>query len=90
MPRKRDLVVGNLTSKGFKTIEGDHVFLVYHRLDGLKTPIRTKVSRGSSHRDISDPLLSQMAKQVKLTKPRFLELVDCTLDQASYEQLVQP
>jgi hypothetical protein len=89
MPRKRDAVVGNLTAKGFKAVQGDHLFLVYHRQDGLKTPIRTKVSRGTNHRDISDPLLTQMAKQVRLPKRSFLELVDCTLDQAGYEQMVQ-
>ena len=90
MPRKREAVLSNLARKGFKLTEGDHIFLVYHRVDGLKTPIRTKVSRGSAHRDISDSLLGQMAKQVRLNKSAFLELIDCTLDQTGFEQLVRP
>lgn len=90
MPRKRDLIVSNLTAKGFEKSEGDHIFLLYRRSDGLKTAIRTKLSRGSSHRDVSDIILSQMAKQVRLPNKAFLQLVDCTLDQTGYEAIVQP
>lgn len=90
MPRKRDLIVANLTAKGFEKSEGDHIFLLYRRSDGLKTAIRTKISRGSSHRDVSDIILSQMAKQVRLPNKAFLQLVDCTLDQMGYETIVKP
>lgn len=90
MPRKRDLIVVNLTAKGFEKSEGDHIFLLYRRSDGLKTAIRTKISPGSSHRDVSDIILSQMAKQVRLSNKAFLQLVDCTLDQIGYEAIVQP
>lgn len=90
MPRKRDLIIANLTGKGFEVVDGDHIFLVYRRTDGLKTAIRTKVSRGSSHKDISDSILGQMAKQVRLSKKTFLELVDCTLNQIGYEAIVNP
>ena len=62
MPRKRDLILTNLAGKGFEQIGGDHIFLVYYRKDGQKTAIRTKISRGSSHRDVSDVLLGQMAR----------------------------
>ncbi len=88
MPRKRDLVISNLTSKGFRRTEGDHIFLVYYRQNGLKSAIRTKISRGSSHRDISDNLLGQMAGNVRLTKARFLDLIDCPLDQTGYEAII--
>jgi hypothetical protein len=90
MPRKRDLIVANLTSKGFEIGSGDHIFLIYRRADGQRTAIRTKVSRGTSHRDVSDVILGHMAKQVKLPKKSFLELVDCTLGQVGYEELVKP
>jgi len=46
------------------------------------------MSRGSSHKSISDDLLGKMAKQVGLSKKLFLELVDCNLDQAAYEATV--
>lgn len=88
MPRKRDLIVANLTTKGFQKSEGDHLFLVYRRIDGRKTAIRTKVSRGSSHREVSDIILSQMARQVRLSTKLFLRLIDCTLDQPGYEEVV--
>jgi len=44
----------------------------------------TKVSHGGSH-DIGDPLLAQMARQCRVTKPLFLQLVDCPLDREAYE-----
>jgi hypothetical protein len=90
MPRKRELIVTNLTSKGFEISDGDHIFLLYRRLNGQKTVIRTKVSRGTSHKDVSDIILGYMAKQVRLPKKMFLELVDCTLDQVGFEEIVNP
>ena len=90
MPRKRDLIIENLTGKGFEVSDGDHIFLVYRRTDGRKTAIRTKLSRGTSHRDVSDAILGQMAKQVRLNKKAFLELVDCSLNRDAYEEIVNP
>lgn len=88
MPRRRDVVVSGLVRKGFEQSDGDHIFLFYRGLDGRKTAIRTKLSRGSSHRGVSDVILSQMAKQLRLTNKSLLALVDCSLDQAGYEQIL--
>ena len=90
MPRDRDNVVSSLTRKGFKKEGGDHEYFIYYNLVGKKTIKKTKVSRGSSYKTISDGLLSKMAKQVGITKPLFLELVDCTLDQTKYEAAAFP
>ena len=49
---------------------------------------RTKTSHGSG-RDISDDLLSKMARQCGVTKPSFLRLVDCPLQRDEYEKLLK-
>ncbi len=84
MPRKSREVKAALQRKGFSASDGDHVFLTYITTDGLRTAIMTKVSHGGSH-DIGEPLLAQMARQCRLTKPMFLQLVDCPLERKAYE-----
>lgn len=48
------------------------------------------MSMGTKHKTVGDPLLNQMARQVGITKKQFLDLIDCTLDQISYEKVVFP
>jgi len=36
-------------------------------------------------KDVSDPLLGEMAKQCRLPKAKFLDLVDCPMDRNRYE-----
>ena len=86
MPRDAKKVAANLTSKGFTTLESDHTF---YRLfvDGKNTGIRTKISHGE--KEIHDGLLAQMAKQTKLIKKEFLELVDCPLTFERYLELLR-
>lgn len=88
MTRERAQIDAALQRKGFVHEDGDHHYYVYHNLAGKKTIKKTKMSRGSKYKTIGDPLLGQMARQVGLTKPKFLELVDCTLDQKSYEKII--
>ena len=91
MPRPREEVVSALTRKGFqKTDKGDHDHYIYWNLAGKKTTFRTKVSRGTSYKTLSDDLLGQMSRQTGLAKKSFLDLVDCTLSQAAYEKMVFP
>ena len=67
----------------------DHHVLLYHRQsDGKRTRWRTKASRGTSHRDISDVNLGNMARTVGLTRARFLDLVDCPLTRERFEEQV--
>jgi len=49
----------------------------------------TKTSHGSGYRTLDDGLLGQMARQCRLTKARFIELVDCPLSQDDYEKELQ-
>lgn len=72
-----------LQNKGFTLLKGrDHNYY-YLYLDGKKTRINTKVSHGS-HKDISDGLLIQMRKQMKLPKKEFNQYMDCTFSKEQY------
>lgn len=86
MPRPKILIEQSLLGKGFKPKSGDHNFLIYHSLEGKKTTARTKTSHTPKTKDIADGLLGQMAKQCKLTKKDFLDLVDCPLSRLGYEE----
>lgn len=85
---KRDMIVRNLTKKGFEPKNGDHLYLHYVRADGLKTAIRTKVSHGSSGGDINSGIVSAMARQCRLTTAQFKQLAECTLNRQQYEQIL--
>ena len=88
MPRKAGQIAAALTAKGFDKTDNDHTWFVYRTLDGRATRARTKLSHGSGSKDISDSLLSQMARQVKLSKPEFDRLLDCPLSRDEYEQVL--
>jgi len=85
MPLDRRAVEKGLAEKGFRRVEGDHAFFVYYSEGGKKSPVRTKTSHGSSHRDIADGLVSQMARQCKLSVQEFKDLVACPLTRPAYE-----
>lgn len=91
MQRDRRDVQQSLSRKGFEESESNHhTHYIYHTADGQKTPVKTRVSRGSSYKSLGDDLLGKMAKQCKLTKADFIDLVDCPLSREEYEmRLVQ-
>ncbi|MEH1775384.1 hypothetical protein [Nostoc sp.] len=78
-----------LLSKGFQETQNDHHYFIYFTKDGKKTTAKTKTSHTKKMKDIPDNLLSQMAKQCHLTKPQFLDLVNCPLTQDKYEEILQ-
>lgn len=84
MPRSRKEIEAALKLKGFQQTEGDHHFFIYFTKKGKKTLAKTKTSHGM--RDVSDDLLSQMARQCKLTKSQFLDLVDCPMNRDKFEE----
>ena len=85
---KRAAVERALKAKGFRPKESHHRYFVYYTEEGIKSPVRTKTSRGKGAADISSSLISQMAKQCKLRTAEFRDLVDCTMSQAEYEALL--
>lgn len=86
--RDRKDIEAALERKGFIRDETHHHYFVYWSIEGKKTTFRTRTSHGSSHKTLGDTLLAQMAKQVSLSKQRFLELVDCPLDRSGFEKAV--
>jgi hypothetical protein len=86
MPRKAREVLGGLKRKGFvEEREGHHIFLIYETTAGLRTDIRTRLSHQSGGSDIGDPLLGAMARQVRLSRRDFDQLIDCPLSRVEYE-----
>lgn len=87
MPRKKNVVENALTKKGFRALESHHTMLFFYDENGRRTSIKTKVSHG--HKEISDPILGQMARQCKLARRDFLNLIDCSLSQSGYEEILK-
>ncbi len=88
MQRSKQSVERALRLKGFEARETHHRYFIYVTTQGERTSITTKTSHGG-RRDLSDPLLSQMARQCKLNRAQFLELVDCPLDRDAYEAILR-
>jgi len=85
--KKRD-VEASLELKGFKRVEGDHSFFIYYSEAHQKSRVRTRTSHGTGHKDISDNLVSSMAKQCKLTNKQFRDLIECPLSRAEFEKIL--
>ena len=52
------------------------------------TTIKTKMSHGILGKTIGSPLISQMARQLRLTNSQFLGLIDCTLSEQDYRTII--
>lgn len=84
---ERDAVESSLVRKGFVESGGDHRFFKLMH-EGRYTGICTKTSRGSSYKVLNVGLVSQIAKQLKLTTKEFVELVECPLTAEAYIDLL--
>ena len=83
------IVAQSLKKKGFvEEPDHDHKFYWYHTLDKKETHIFTKISHGSK-KDIKKYILSAMARQCKVSTGNFKKLIECSMDQAEYEKLVE-
>ncbi len=80
--RKPREIRDGLQNKGFSVSNADHKKYILF-VKGTKTSVWTKVSHGSKS-EIGDPLLSIMARQLRLRKSQFLDLIDCPLSQNDY------
>jgi hypothetical protein len=84
-PRKtRELETG-LTAKGFRKDDTHHE-MYWFFLAGRKTSVRTRISH--STKEYGDHLLGQMARQVRLQRGEFDDLVECPLSGTEYAQLL--
>lgn len=74
----------NLKNKGFSVAKHksvDHHYLEFYHNDLLI--LHTKISHGSK-KDLDGYLIKKMSDQCKLSKSDFAELVNCTLSQEKY------
>lgn len=85
MPLDRRGVEASLLAKGFKKVEGDHSFFIFHDKTGRKSRVRTKTSHGTSSKQLDDSLVSLMARQCRLPIKDFRDLVNCPLSRETYE-----
>lgn len=90
MPRKKIEVERSLRAKGFVETNGDHHYFVYWTKDGRKSDAFTKTSFTQKMQDIPDNLLATMARQCRLSRAQFLQLVDCPLSREGYELILEP
>lgn len=73
----------SLKKKGFaEDRDGPHIKYVFQR-ENLTDSIATHVSHGSK-KTISKGLVAEMAKQCRLNPAQFRELIDCTMSQNAY------
>ncbi|MCD4707018.1 MAG: hypothetical protein K8S62_04690 [Candidatus Sabulitectum sp.] len=89
MPKSKLVVEKALRKKGFWEDSGDHHRFSYRTLSGEISRIRTHTSHSKSKKDISDKLIGQMAKQLKLSRAEFIDLVNCPLSQEDYENILR-
>lgn len=90
MPRKHRNVRSGLLTKGFEIEENrKHIHFIYVDLQGRTTTARTMLSHAAGGEDVSDQLLGQMARQVKLTRSEFLDLIDCPMTRESLDARVR-
>jgi len=82
--RQVDVVAG-LKKKGFEDGKSSHhKYYVYHTIEGKVSSVYTYTSH--SGKELSDNLLSQMARQCQLKKGAFLKLIDCPMSRQEYEK----
>lgn len=84
MPRKKNKVSEVLLRKGF-TLDSkrDHKYFFLYNTDGTKTTVYTKISHGSDN-EISDGLLGQMRRQIRLDRDNFENYLNCTFSKEQY------
>ena len=79
-----------LCKKGFlKESDGDHIRYFLPNEAGTDWVVRTMISHGMKGSTIDAWLLSKMARQLHLTKASFGDLIDCTLDEDGYRELLR-
>ncbi|MGL4944206.1 MAG: hypothetical protein ACRC46_13575 [Thermoguttaceae bacterium] len=79
----------SLRRKGFsRVVDGKHVHFFLRTTRGGKLGVSTLMSHGMGGTAIGDNLLSLMSRQLHLSKVEFLNLVDCTLTETEYRELL--
>jgi len=77
----------SLCRKGFVEVVGKHHKYYFFHNNGIKTLIKTYISHGD--KELNDYLQGQMAKQTKLAKKDFVDLISCELSEEGYIKLLK-
>ena len=73
----------SLRKKGFqRELDGKHIRYFFNER------IFIFISHGMMGETLGVPLIAQMARQLHLTKTQFLELIDCTLGEECYHEIL--
>jgi len=87
---KRNEIRSSLKTKGFvENNKKDHFYYYLKDKDGMDIGIRTKMSRGSKYREICEPLIHEMARQIKIDKNQFINLIKCPLTKNKYYEILE-
>ncbi len=73
-----------LVRKGFHRENAKHHTMFWFTVNGKKTSIRTRMSKGAA--EIDNHLIACMAREMRLSKPEFLNFVACTMSGDDYLQ----
>ncbi len=86
----RSQIDSSLTRKGFiRDNDRDHWFY-HHELEGKKTGVRTKLSRGSNYKRLDAGLQSKIKKQLQLSTSNDLkDLVNCPMSSEDYINILK-
>ena len=84
--RSRHEIDSALCKKGFRRKKnGKHIL---YFLNG-NPRVRTMISHGTMGETIDADLISKMARQLRLTKNQFLNLIDCTVSEKDYRAILR-
>lgn len=81
---RRDLESA-LSKKGFEMEQGDHRYYTLV-VDGKETAVGTMVSMGTKSKELGPPMVSTIAKQLRLTKEELKRFVACNMSEQDYIQ----
>ena len=77
MTRKVKEIDFALTRKGFHDEKAQHHVMYWLYVNGRKTSVRTRISHGEV--EIGTGLLGRMARELRVSKAEFLQLVSCKI-----------
>ena len=84
--RATRVIRGALLKKGFESYETHHE-MFFFCVDGKRTAVRTRLSQGN--KECGSSLLGAMARQCRLSRSQFEELVDCPMSVEDYTNLLR-
>jgi len=76
----------SLTKKGFVEDKTHHCYFHLY-INGKRTSIYTLLSHGK--KECGDNLLAKMARELRLKRKEFNDLIDCPLDKETYIQMLK-